>query len=150
MFLVDGRSLVEILSSCCGRGGCHWHFLAPLIVHHSPCGFLYNHLYCLPTTPLQVRYILAVMAVDCGDEIPSKSKPQPAGITSCANSKMFYMFAVFLCNMSSNFNFPSSLSSFKSECIILLYFPRIFRIFFGFAVQALRVSNHGTLYTLMI
>ena len=28
---------------------------------------------------------LAVMAVDCGDEIPSKSRLQPAGITSCAS-----------------------------------------------------------------
>ena len=26
-----------------------------------------------------------VMAGDCGDEIPSKSKPQSAGVTSCAN-----------------------------------------------------------------
>ena len=38
--------LVEILSSCCGCGGCHWHFLAPCNLRHSPCGFLYNHL-CL-------------------------------------------------------------------------------------------------------
>ena len=38
---------------------------------------------CPPTTPLQV--ILPVMAGDCGDEIPSKSKPQSAGVTSCAN-----------------------------------------------------------------
>ena len=28
---------------------------------------------------------LALMAVDCGDEISSKSKPQPAGVTSCVN-----------------------------------------------------------------
>ena len=26
-----------------------------------------------------------MMAGDCGDEIPSKSKPQSAGVTSCAN-----------------------------------------------------------------
>ena len=77
--------LVEILSSYCGRGGCHWYFLSPFNLRHSPCGFLYNHLYCPPMTPLQLWYILAVMAVDCGDEIPSKSKPQPAGVTSCAN-----------------------------------------------------------------
>ena len=38
--------LVEILSSCRGRGGCRWHFLAPLVLCHSPCGFLYN-LLCL-------------------------------------------------------------------------------------------------------
>ena len=29
--------------------------------------------------------ILPVMAGDCGDEIPSNSKPQSAGVTSCAN-----------------------------------------------------------------
>ena len=29
--------------------------------------------------------VLPVMAGDCGDEIPSKSKPQSAGVTSCAN-----------------------------------------------------------------
>ena len=40
---------------------------------------------CPPTTPLQLRFILPVMAGDCGDEIPSKSKPQSAGVTSCTN-----------------------------------------------------------------
>ena len=40
---------------------------------------------CPPTTPLQLRFILPVMAGDCGDKIPSKSKPQSAGVTSCAN-----------------------------------------------------------------
>ena len=40
---------------------------------------------CPPTTPLQSLVILPVMAGDCGDEIPSKSKPQPAGVMSCAN-----------------------------------------------------------------
>ena len=104
MYLVElccdskGRSsgrwtfLVEILSSCCGRGGCRWQFLSPLIVHHSPCGFLYNLPCCPPTTPLQLWYILAVMAGDCGDEIPSKSKPQPAGITSCVNPANLLVF----------------------------------------------------------
>ena len=29
--------------------------------------------------------VLPVMAGDCGDEIPSKSKPQSAGVTSSAN-----------------------------------------------------------------
>ena len=42
---------------------------------------------------------LAVMAGDCGDEIPSKSKPQPAGVTSCANFanllKTRYLYSFF-------------------------------------------------------
>ena len=40
--LVSGQwtFLVEILSFCCGRGGCRWHFLAPLtcvIPHADSC-----------------------------------------------------------------------------------------------------------------
>ena len=35
---------------------------------------------------------LAVMAGDCGDEIPSKSKPQSAGITSRANPANLLVF----------------------------------------------------------
>ena len=36
--------------------------------------------------------VLPVMAGDCGDEIPSKSKPQPAGITSSANPASLLIF----------------------------------------------------------
>ena len=35
---------------------------------------------------------LAVMAGDCGDEIPSKSKPQPAGVTSYTSLKNVLSF----------------------------------------------------------
>ena len=77
--------LVEILSSCCGRGGCRWHFLAPFNLRHSPCGFLYNHLCLSANDTITSLVILPVMAGDCGDKIPSKSKPQSAGVTSCAN-----------------------------------------------------------------
>ena len=42
------------------------------------------------------------------------------------------------------------LSKFKSECIFSPCFPRISRIFFRFAVQTLRVLNHGTLHMLTI
>ena len=45
-----------------------------LNLRHSPCGFLYNHPYCTPMTPLRVCVFLAVMAGDCGDEISSKSQ----------------------------------------------------------------------------
>ena len=36
--------------------------------------------------------ILAVMTGDCGDEIPSKSKPQPAGVTSSTNPANLLVF----------------------------------------------------------
>ena len=60
-------------------------FSLPFNLRHSPCRFLYNHL-CLSTNDtVTSSVILPVMAGDCGDEIPSKSKPQSAGVTSCAN-----------------------------------------------------------------
>ena len=31
-------------------------FSLPFNLCHSPCGFLYNHLYCPPTTPLRVQF----------------------------------------------------------------------------------------------
>ena len=77
--------LVKILSSCGGRGGCRWHFLAPCNLRLSPCGFLYNHLCLSANDTVTSSVILPVMAGDCGDEIPSKSKPQSAGVTSCVN-----------------------------------------------------------------
>ena len=106
--------MVEILSSCGGRGGCRWHFLAPCNLRHSPCGFLYNHL-CLSAndTVTSSVIVLPVMAGDCGDEIPSKSKPQSAGVTSCAN------FENILCVRYLQ------TSSFRFHCI----FPQISRMF---------------------
>ena len=44
--------------------------------------------------------VLPVMAGDCGDKIPSKSKPQSAGVTSCANFEN-----VLHVPLSSDFNF---------------------------------------------
>ena len=82
--LVDGRSWSRSCRLVVGMVGVVGTFLLPF-VRHSPCGFLYNLPCCPPTTPLRVRYILAVMTGDCGDEIPSKTKPQSAGVTSCVN-----------------------------------------------------------------
>ena len=108
--------LVELLSSCCGHCGCHWHFLAPCNLRHSPCRFLYNHL-CLSAndTITTSVIVLPVMAGDCGDEIPSKSKPQSAGVMSCANfenvlharylqTSSFHFYCIFheFCECSRN------------------------------------------------
>ena len=84
--LVDGHSWSKILLSCSGRGGCRWHFLAPFLSciipradsHTIICAVRQQHRY-------KFGNVLPVMAGDCGDKIPSKSKPQSAGITSCAN-----------------------------------------------------------------
>ena len=59
--------------------------LTPCNLCHSPCGFLYNHLCLSANDTVTSLVILPVMAGDCGDEIPSKSKPQSAGVTSCVN-----------------------------------------------------------------
>ena len=40
---------------------------------------------------------LSVMAGDCGDEIPSKSKPQPAGVTSCMSPENLLSFRCCVC-----------------------------------------------------
>ena len=82
-----------------------WVLLAlfrSLNLRHSLCGFLYNHLYCPPTTPLQVRHFSCCDCGDCGDKIPSKSRPQSAGITSCAISEILLNLRCFLVILSSN------------------------------------------------
>ena len=93
---IPGRDPVILLWVC-------WVSLAPshsLNLCHSLCGLLYNHLYCLPMTPLRVCVFLAVMTGDCGDQIPSKSKPQSAGVTQFL--KFLSVFAAFTRNLSSN------------------------------------------------
>ena len=117
--------MVEILSSCCGRGGCHWHFLAPFLTCVIPradsrtiiCAVRQRHRY-------KFGNVLPVMAGDCGDEIPSKSKPQSAGVTSCVN---FENVLHVHCLQTSIFRLCCR--SFRSEYTILLHFPRILRIF---------------------
>ena len=43
-----------------------------LNLRHSPCGFLYNHLYCLPTTPLRVC-VLRWLVAEVTSTAPSPS-----------------------------------------------------------------------------
>ena len=69
---------------------------------HSPCGFLYNHLYCPPTTPLQVCLFLAVMAGDCDDEISSKSQTAISRHHIMRESSESSRF-LLLCTLSSIF-----------------------------------------------
>ena len=71
-------------------------------LRHSPCGFLYNHLYCLPMTPLQVCVFLAVMAGDCGDEISSKSQTTISRHHIMRESSDSSRFSL-LCTLSSIF-----------------------------------------------
>ena len=71
-----------------------------LSLRHSPCGFLYNHLYCPPMTPLQVCVFLAVMAGDCGDEISSKSKTAISRHHVMRESSESSQFSL-LCTLSS-------------------------------------------------
>ena len=46
----------------------------------------------LSTNDTITNLVVPVMAGDCGDEIPSKSKPQPAGVTSYANPANLLVF----------------------------------------------------------
>ena len=61
---------------------------------------------------------LSAMAVDCGDEIPSKSKPQPAGVTSYANPANLLSFRCFVSDFlfwSSNCNFSLVFHKFRES-----------------------------------
>ena len=73
-----------------------------LNLRHSPCGFLYNLLCYPPTTPLQVRVFLAVMAGDCGDEISSKSQTAISRRHVICKSSESSQFSL-LCMLSSIF-----------------------------------------------
>ena len=72
------------------------------------------------------------MAVDCGDKIPSKSKMQPAGITSYTNPENLLSFYCFVFNFpnfrtlhcdfqkDSSFLLESSCICFVFQCSIVL------------------------------
>ena len=83
--LVNGHFWSRSCRLAVGVVGVVGTFSLPFNVRHSPCGFLYNHLCLSAKDTVTSSVILPVMAGDCGDEIPSKSKPQSAGVTSCAN-----------------------------------------------------------------
>ena len=111
--LIDGRSWSRFCLLAVGVVGVIGTFSLP-VTYDIPCADSCTIICaCPPTTPLQVRYILAVMTGDCGDEIPSKSKPQPAGVTSCVNFENVLRVRYL---QTSSFRF-------------LLYFPRISRMF---------------------
>ena len=127
--LVDGRSWVEILSSCCGHGGVAGTFSLPLtcvIPHADSCTIL-----CAVRQRHRYKFdFLSVMAGDCGDEIPSKSKPQPAGVTSCTNFENVLHFRCFSLQLVLKFQFSIFVTEvFKSAYIVLLHFLQILRIF---------------------
>ena len=92
--------LVEILSSCCGRGGCRWHFLAPFNLRHSPCGFLYNHLCSPPTTPLQVRWFFLWWLVIVVMRYPQSPNRNQQASRHAWILKTFSMFAIFRLQVS--------------------------------------------------
>ena len=96
VFLVDGRSWSRSCRLAVGVVGVAGTFSLPLtcvIPHADSCTIV-----C--TVRQRHRYesgiFFAVMAVDCGDEIPSKSKPQPAGVTSYANPANLLSFCCFV------------------------------------------------------
>ena len=81
--LVDGHSWSRSCRLAVGMTGAIGTFSLPLL-YVIPrvdsctivCTVCQRHRY-------ESSAFLAVMAVDCGDEIPSESKPQPAGVTLC-------------------------------------------------------------------
>ena len=64
----------------------------------------------------------AMMAVDYGDEIPSKSKPQPTGITSCTNLLSFHYFVSDCHESSTNLSVCKHFSSIFSVSVPELLF----------------------------
>ena len=85
VFLVDGRSWSRSCRLAVGVVGVVGTFSLPLtcVIPRADsctiiCAVRQRHRY-------NFGNVLPVMAGDCGDEIPSKSKPQSAGVTSCAN-----------------------------------------------------------------
>ena len=113
--LVDGRSWPRSCRLAVGVVGVVGTFSLPLtcVIPRADsctiiCAVRQRHRY-------KFGNVLPVMAGDCGDKIPSKSKPQSAGITSCTNFENVLHVRYLQTSI-----FPSLL-----YCI----FPRISRIF---------------------
>ena len=120
--------LVEILSSCCGRDGCRWHFLAPCNLRHSPCGFLYNRL-CLSANDTSTSSVIFLWwLVIVVTRYPSKSKPQSAGITSSANPANLlinrYLQTSSFCFTAFFREFRERSQNSSSELVFFLIFRR--------------------------
>ena len=109
--------LVEILSFCCGRGGCHWHFLAPLtcvIPHADSCTII-----CAICQQHRNKFVF------CNGwwlrwRARLQVHPQPAGVTSCMSFKNLCCFLVFF--LSSNIHSGPIYLNFRT-------FSAIFKIF---------------------
>ena len=105
--------LVQILSSCHGRGGCRWHFLIPLIFFCViPRADSYT-IFCAypPMTPLRVQFsfcdgcwlwwqdTLKVQTATSGHHVMRESRESssfslsrtPSSIILASNSKFFYL-----------------------------------------------------------
>ena len=67
--------------------------------------------------------VFPVMAGDCGDEIPSKSKPQSAGVTSCANFENV-LHVRYLQTSSFRFSciFREFHECFRDSSFVLIFF----------------------------
>ena len=93
-----------------------------LNLHHSPCGFLYNHLYCLLMTPLQVRYF--VMAGDFGDEHGSKSIRYQKASCHARVLRMLSIFTVSSYFLSSNVHSGPIYPNFRTFSMIFRDFSQ--------------------------
>ena len=132
--LVDGRSWSRSCRLAMGVVGVVGTFSLPLtcvIPRADSCTII-----C--TVRQRHRYksgiFLAVMAGDCGDEIPSKSKPQSAGVTSCVNFKNVLHVRCF----SLQYVFTLQFSIFVVEVLSPnIPFSFIFREFCEFSSDSL-------------
>ena len=79
---------------------------------------------------------LSVMAGDCGDKIHSKSKPQPAGITSCVNFENVLHVRCF----SLQYVFTLQFSIFVVKVLSLIISSTAFSVNFANFLQ-IRCSN---------
>ena len=98
-----------------------------LNLRHSPCGFLYNHLYCPPMTLLQVCVLRWLVAeVTSMAPSPSATSRRRFPPTSPANLLSFRCFLVILFVKMST---PVLLN------VVSVPFPRFLRVFSIFACQ---------------
>ena len=103
--LVNGHSWLRSCHLAVGVVGVIGTFSLPLtcIIPRADsctivCAVHQRHLY-------KSSAFLAVMAGDCGDKIPSKSKPQSAGVTSCASFENVLRLRCFFSNCHTRTSF---------------------------------------------